>query len=339
MTTSISEVAPGSRTFYQVPVCTLVSGIEVNLTIHVLRGTKPGPTLGLLSTLHGAEFLSIEQVRAILEGIDLDQLSGTVIACLVANPIALQHGSVATPTDHVNMNRVFPGSSGDDLLTKYAGGVTEYMAHLVTKHLIEPCDMLFDFHLGPFGHADEMIDVPIQADEARMERLHLMGSLFGTLMHEWELPPGSSLAYAISQGKLGLGVEIGGGGYGDELSAKWVRQAAAGVHASMQYLGMLPGTPPWPESVNIVTIRAGLRPLHGGYHVPVIGTDRLGTTIEKGKLLGRTYNTQTLELIEELHSPHRGLLYMIRAYGLVDAGDWGYVMTDESGQRTYHPKP
>ncbi len=218
------------------------------------------------------------------------------------------------------MNRVFPGSSGDDLLTKYAGGVTEYMAHLVTKHLIEPCDMLFDFHLGPFGHADEMIDVPIQADEARMERLHLMGSLFGTLMHEWELPPGSSLAYAISQGKLGLGVEIGGGGYGDELSAKWVRQAAAGVHASMQYLGMLPGTPPWPESVNI-------------------GTDRLGTTIEKGELLGRNYNTQTLELIEELHSPHRGLLYMIRAYGLVDAGDWGYVMADKSGQRTYHPKP
>ncbi len=98
MTTSIPEVAPGSRTFYQVPVCTLVSGIEVNLTIHVLRGTKPGPTLGLLPTLHGAEFLSIEQVRAILEGIDLDQLSGTVIACPVANPIALQHGSVATPT-------------------------------------------------------------------------------------------------------------------------------------------------------------------------------------------------------------------------------------------------
>jgi hypothetical protein len=321
-------------------VCTLVSGLEVLLTFHVVRGARPGPTLGLLSTSHGAEFLSIEQIRVLLASLDPDTLSGTVIACPVANPIALEQSRITTPTDEINMNRVYPGASGEGLLTKYAGGTTELMAHIVTTHLIEPCDVLFDFHLGPWGHAIETIDVPTQADADRLERLRQMASLFGTTsIHEWELFPGSGVGYAVAHGKLALGVEVGGGGFGNAQSVKWINQATVGIRSVMQHLGMLAGSPTWPAAVTVVTTRAGIRPRHGGYHVPELGVEHLGSTVDRGQLLGRTYDTQTMALLEELRSPHRGLLYMVRAYGPIHPGDWGYVVGDERGQRLYHPRP
>jgi predicted deacylase len=334
------DVQPGTRRTIRVPVCTLVSGLEVFLTFHIVRGRRPGPTLGLLSTSHGAEFLSIEQIRVLLSSLDPATLSGTVIACPVANPIALEQARITTPVDEINMNRIYPGAAGEGLLTKYAGGTTELMAHIVTSHLIEPCDVLFDFHLGPWGHAIETIDVPTQADPARLERLRLMASLFGTgSIHEWELFSGSGVGYAIARGKLALGIEIGGGGFGNAQSAKWIDQAVRGIRSAMQYLGMLDGSPAWPASVTVVTNRAGVRPRHGGYHVPELAVEHLGATVEAGQLLGRTYDTQTMELLEELHSPYRGSVYMVRAYGLVHPGDWGYVVGDERGQRIYHPRP
>lgn len=331
------DTPAGTRTMIRVPVCTLISGLQVQLTFHILRGARPGPTLGLLSTSHGAEFLSIEQIRTVLDAIDPTSLGGTVLACPVANPIALEQSRVTTPTDEINMNRVYPGADPAGLLTKYAGGVTEYMAHLVTTHLIAPCDLLLDFHLGPYGHAIETIDVPTQVDPARMERLRQIGSLFGVTLHEWELFSGSAVGYAVGQGKLALGVEIGGGGFGNEQSARWIQQAARGIRSVMEYLGMLPGTPAWPDALTVVTNRAGIRPRHGGYHVPEVGVEHLGRTVETDRLLGRTYDAQTFELLEELRSPHQGLLYMVRAYGPIQAGDWGYVVGDGRGQRTYRP--
>lgn len=337
--TTPADVPPGTRTLLRIPVCTLLSGMQVSLTFHIVRGTSPGPVLALLSTSHGPEFLSIEQIRAVMANLDPLALRGTVIACPVANPIALEQLRTTTPTDEINMNRVYPGADVNGLATKYAGGVTEYMAHLVTRYLIDPCDVLFDFHLGPYGHAIETIDVPIQADSIRLERLRRIGSLFGVALHEWELFPGSAVGYAIRTGKLAVGVEIGGGGFGNAQSGRWIEQAARGIQSAMRFLGMLDGTPLWPEAVTIVTTRAGLRPRHGGYHVPEVGIEHLGRTIEEGLVLGRTYDAQTFALLEEIRSPHRGLLYMVRAYGPVHPGDWGYLVGDERGQREYHPGP
>jgi predicted deacylase len=106
----------------------------------------------------------------------------------------------------------------------------------------------------------------------------------------------------------------------------------------MQILGILPGEPDWPEATTVITARAGIRPRHGGYHVPEVGVDNLGRTVEAGQILGRIYDTQTFAQLEELTSPYRGILYVVRAYGPTQPGDWAYVVGEERSAWRYYPR-
>ena len=334
---SPSDVAPGTGGFYQIPVCTMLSGALVHQTFHIVRGKHEGPTLGLISNSRGIGHLSIEQVRAVLVAVDPQELSGTLIACPVANPVALEHGRLTTPVDELNMNRLFPGTAPGRLEGRYAGGLTELMAHYVTQHVIEPADVVIDLHLLSDRLALETIDLPTQAQGDSVDRIRRMASLFGTTLHEWEVEDGSAAVYAIAHGKLGFGVEIGGGAFGPGPAAKWVAQVAGGVRGVMQMLGMLSGAPAYPETVTVVTSRVGVRPRHGGYHVPEVSADDLGAMVQTGQLLGRVYDVQTFEPREELRSPCDGLLYVIRALGPTQPGDWGYVIGQKQGLWTYRP--
>jgi hypothetical protein len=332
------DIAPGTREFYQVPLGTLVSGLPLFLTFHVVRGAHDGPVLGLISNSRGIGHLSVEQVRAVVSAADPLVMRGALIACPVANPPAFEHGTLTTPVDELNVNRVIPGTPPEELTGRYAGGLTELMAHHVTRHVIEPADVVIDLHLLSDRLALETIDLPAQAQGEARERIRQMACLFGTTLHEWELQEGSAVTYALSRGKLGFGVEIGSGGWGSTHSARWVAQVARGVKGVMQCLGILPGEPDWPDAVTMITTRAGIRPRHGGYHVPEVGIDTLGRVVDEGQLLGRTYDTQTFELLEELRSPCRGILYVVRAYGPTHPGDWAYVVGEERGSWRYAPR-
>jgi predicted deacylase len=321
-----------------VPVGTLVNGLPLFLTFHVVRGSRDGPVLGLISNSRGIGHLSVEQARAAVESTDPRALCGTLIACPVANPVAFERATLTTPVDELNMNRVFPGTPPEELGGRYAGGLTELMAHYVSLHVIDPSDVLIDLHLLSDRLALETIDLPLQVVGERRERIRRMACLFGATLHEWELQPGSAVVDALSRGKLGFSVEIGSGGWGRAYGAKWVAQVARGVNGVMRYLGMLPGEPDWPETVKIITARAGVRPRHGGYHVPEVGAEDLGRPVEAGQVLGRTYDVQTFALLEELRSPYRGILYVVRAYGPTQPGDWAYVVGEERSAWQYSPR-
>jgi predicted deacylase len=334
---SAADVPAGTKAFFQVPVGTTVSGALMQQTFHVVRGRRDGPTLGVISNSRGLGHLTIEQVRTTLAETDPERLSGTLILCPVANPAAFEQSRLTTPVDELNMNRVFPGTAPERLGARYAGGLTELMAHHVTRHLIDSSDVVIDLHLLSERLALETIDLPAQAHGDARERIRRMAALFGTALHEWEVEDGSAALYAIAEGKLAFGVEIGGGVFDAPRAAKWIAQVAGGVRGVMQVLGMLEGNPVWPEAVTVVTTRVGIRPRYGGYHVPDVTTDDLGAMVQAGQLLGRVYDGQTMEIVEELRTPCDGLLYVVRGYGPVQAGDWAYVVGEKDGLWQYKP--
>lgn len=329
LTVDSEQVSPGSRQRIDLPICDSLNGVSITMAIHVIRGAQSGPTLGLMSTSHGPEWMSIEQIRRALEQVDPSSLRGTILAVPVANPLALDRLTTVTPTDELNMNRIFPGADPGNLKLAYVGGVTELSAHLIASNVIDRADALLDLHLGGWGQGVECVDLPRQAEGDVRRRAEQMAAAIGDItVHEWDMPPGSAAGYAVSRGVAAVGMEIGGGGFGAERTRRWVEQGATAILRVMQLLGMIDRAPPAGGREQLqVTERVGIRPLQGGLHVPALSDDEVfGARVEAGQLLGQTFNPQTLELVEELRSPVDGIVYLARTYGPVYPGDWGYVV-------------
>ncbi|KKL94236.1 hypothetical protein LCGC14_1866740, partial [marine sediment metagenome] len=94
--------------FSWLPVTTLSDGSELHLPLHVLRGKRAGPTLGLTGMIHGNEALpSVAIIRQILEQVDPDDLTGSIMAVPVCNPPAAGSNTRNTPLDGMNLNDAF----------------------------------------------------------------------------------------------------------------------------------------------------------------------------------------------------------------------------------------
>src|SRR3990170_4282155 len=146
-------VARGTRAFVQVPVARLLSGQQLTLPFHVLAGASPGPTLGITAAIHGVEYPPIRVIRDIFNSTDPQELSGTILAIPVANPVAFARFSRITPerdVDIANLNRVFPGgvSGQEHGADRVPGdrGLTERMADAIVANFFPHINALVDFH-------------------------------------------------------------------------------------------------------------------------------------------------------------------------------------------------
>ena len=116
-----------AREHIRVPVTRLASGANLGLSLHVATGEKPGPTLGILTTIHGDETFPLMAVRELLASLDLSKLSGRVAAIPVANPLAVSIFGRQTPEQHgkTDLHEVFPGNG--------AGNVTQRLAYAIAR--------------------------------------------------------------------------------------------------------------------------------------------------------------------------------------------------------------
>ena len=124
----------------RIPVTRLSNGHDVELVVHVIRGSKDGPKLAMFGGIHGDEPLGTEAVRRVLQQIDPEQIAGTIVAVPVANPYAFEAGKRVTPVDGLNLNRIFPGDS--------EGSLTEQLAAALAGILDDGCTHFIDYHSG-----------------------------------------------------------------------------------------------------------------------------------------------------------------------------------------------
>lgn len=81
----------------------------------VIRGSKPGPVLALVSGLHGTEYASIIALEKLIQSLDPAQISGTVIILPLVNlPSFEQKVPHVNPVDGKSMNRFYPGKPGGE---------------------------------------------------------------------------------------------------------------------------------------------------------------------------------------------------------------------------------
>lgn len=321
-------IARGSRQVVRVPVYTDLDGSEIALFIHAIVGAQPGPVLAIHTALHGSEWQPIEAVRQVVEGLDPSSMRGALLALPVGNPVALSSRTrnLRDESDSPDLNRSFGGEQT---------WIADQLARSIAEHVLKHADALIDFHCGIWGSTmgsvtcgQDFSDADVNAASFALARAY--GHPYVRLANLITRFPGprSSVGYSGEVLKVpNIIAEIGGAGFDPETEERWLQANVKGIRGVMQHLGIIAGTPAIPENVLVSRKAKRVNPANAGLVEPVFPAEEMMTReVQEGELLGRVISPYTLEVIEELRAPYRGLVDMAPRLYPARPGDWAYLV-------------
>lgn len=285
---------------------------ETRIPVTAFNGVKPGPTLALVAGNHGHEYPPILATERLISQIDPQKLSGRVILVHVANmPSYLKRTVYYSPIDGQNLNRVYPG--------KKDGTMSQRIAYVMTKEVIERCDYLVDLHCGDGNESLRPYSywMPIgnpKVDNPARQLVMAFGVPNVVVDRNRPRDPNASLYCAntaMTRGKPAMTAEVGGMGVADdEQSISTIERGCLNV---MRHLRMIEGKADTPakitryEPAQVLSFPKDL-PDKAGIFYPKV---QKGQMVEKDALLG--YVTDFFgKKIYELKAPFAGeVLYII----------------------------
>ncbi|HJS75276.1 MAG TPA: succinylglutamate desuccinylase/aspartoacylase family protein [Vicinamibacteria bacterium] len=322
------RIPAGARRMVVIPVTRDVA-MPIDIHTHVVAGRNDGPTLLLLSMLHGNEWFSVLILRELLARLDPETLSGNVLAVPVANVAAFATGTrvIVDDSDEPDANRTF-------------GGIYHWMTNQITrvleKELLTRTTHLIDYHVSDWGST--MADVSYTEDYTSAEvseKSFAMALAYGfpvvhaLRIHTGLRGPRTSVGYAGEQYRIpGIVAEVGGLGFGEAQENAWLETNVRGTLGVMKHLGMLEGEPERVKRILRIGDYWRVSPRVGGYLEPVIGLDRQFTEFAKGELMARVVSPLTFEILDELRSPGRGTLFYSCRSTMARPGAWAFGVAD-----------
>ena len=297
---------PGTTVYGELQVPARGAEPGTIIPFSIVRGAKPGPVLALVAGTHGAEYPPILALQRLRGSIDPKGLSGTILMVHVANmPAFLGRSIYYTPGDNKNLNRVFPG--------KADGTISERIASVITREVIDRSDTLIDLHCGDANESlRPYLYWTLTAAPALVERGRQLALAFGmdhiVLDDARPTDPAASLYLAntaVTRGKPAMTIESGALGQSDEESIVRIERGVAGV---LKHLKMrTTGPDPLQQAVFLgrnQVITSGFT----GIWYPLV---ERGHTIAQGALIGRVTDFQG-RVLEEVRAPFGGeILYVV----------------------------
>lgn len=273
-------------------------GMPVEIPVVIVRGSGAGPVLWMNACVHGNEYCGTYTIHALLRSLDVEKLSGTVIALPVLNLPAFYSNQRMSPFEGFgggDLNRCFPGRAN--------GTVSEQMAHAIYGPLKEYADYLVDFHTAITP--DTRWALYADYGGTVSERSEKMARAFGyrdTLPAGPDLLRGSAMHVAGHDDIPVLIVETGGIGAAFDHDA--VADAAERMRNVMRSLGMLPGAVTDYGPMNFFTSFDWICSTGAGLYERAV---RCGESITEGQVIGHYYDAFG-EPNGEAHAPSSGIV-------------------------------
>ena len=107
------------------------------MSVHVVHGRRPGPTIFVSAAIHGDEVIGVEIVRRLLRTASLDQPEGHPAGDSDRQQFGFLNHSRYLP-DRRDLNRSFPGST--------QGSLASRLAHLFMTEIVARSDLGIDLH-------------------------------------------------------------------------------------------------------------------------------------------------------------------------------------------------
>ena len=305
------EVSPGERRLVDLPVSRLSNHTPVTLPVHVLHGTRTGPTLFVSGAVHGDELNGVEIIRRILRTISPANICGTLLCVPVVNAFGFIGRSRYLP-DRRDLNRSFPGSPDGSLAAR--------LANLFLLEVVKRSDIGIDLHTA----AVHRINLPqIRCEVKRRPRVRELAVAFGAQVVLDSPERSGSLRKAARA--VGCDVLVYEGGEGLRFDEFAIKAGVDGVAGVMIEAGMLelphgakPRTTRPPGMAPIIADSSRwVRAPEGGVWRT---TRRIGDAVAAGEVIGYVANPFE-EHDVEVRSPHRGIVIGATTLPIVNMGD------------------
>ncbi|VEU39329.1 unnamed protein product [Pseudo-nitzschia multistriata] len=309
------------------------NSISLFIPMTIVRGLNDGPTLVVLSGVHGSEYVPIRATQKLARELDPSAIRGTLVLVHIVNlPAYLGRTVYTSPNDGKNLNRVFPGSAD--------GSPTERIADFLVNEIYPLADGLLDMHSGD---ANEQLGPSYTAyygkagSEDIIQKSKDMAFSFGlglVVEFQWELQGNSSKvstfsgaiwagSAAVVRGIPSIDVEVAPG-MGAAPSGS-INDVYQGVQNVMGHLGMFleENATTSNDTVEddhpcLVTNRRFIDAPTEGSWVALVNT---GSFVKEGTLLGTITDFSGRNTIFEAKAPCDGLLLIRFETPPVLAGD------------------
>ena len=216
-----TEVVAGTRATIDLPLSLLSDHTPITLTVRVIHGARPGPTLIINGAVHGDEVNGVEIIRRVLRHSAIKGMAGTLIAVPIVNVYGFLTNTRYLP-DRRDLNRSFPGSP--------TGSLASRLAHLYMTEIISRGTHGIDLHTAAI-HRSNFPQIRCDLSNPVVRQMALT---FGVpVVLNAALREGSLRQAAISAGIPFLVYEAGEALRFDEVSIR------AGVHGIIRVMGDL----------------------------------------------------------------------------------------------------
>jgi predicted deacylase len=264
------NIPPGTRKTVNLPISVLSDHTAVTLSVHVIHGRRPGPTMFVSAAIHGDEVVGVEIVRRLLKTKDLKTMRGTLLAIPIVNSFGFMNHSRYLP-DRRDLNRSFPGTP--------TGSLAARLAHIFMQEIVTKSDLGIDLHSAAI-HRTNLPQIRVNSADSKLMEL---AEIFGApLTLTSSLRPGSLREAAQKHDVDVLLYEAGEGLRFDEFAA---RSGVSGILRVMRHLEMLPTKTSKARKTMTIHSKSSswLRAPAGG----LLRTHKdIGETVLKGDLLG-----------------------------------------------------
>lgn len=281
----------------------------VALDVFCAMGRSPGKTALITAGVHGDEYEGPAAVLQLTRELDVDSLSGTVLAIPVLNPSAFIAGTRTNPEDGLNLARCFPGNPN--------GKPTERLAAALFERLAA-ADYLIDLHSGGVEYLFLPLAGfygPAQDGNPSFESARHFG-----LPYLWQLPetPGVLSREIHKRGGVAIGNEYLGAG---QLSSAGSKAYCEGIVHCLAHWGFCQC------DSHVVT---GQRILTGDWQLAVssglfIPEDGLGERVRAGEVIARTIDMRGGTL-QQFMADRDGVLAALRSKAFIRQGDWAVLL-------------
>ena len=313
-----TEVAPGTKQHFTIPI---IAGQDSTfIPITVFHGIDEGPVLGITAGVHGYEYAPILAGQQLIQRIDPQSMSGTVILVQVASMGSfLGRSPYTNPMDDKNLNRVFPGSAN--------GTVTERIADYISREVISKCTHFLDMHSGdapedlvPYVGYYQNDNKPESSAQGKAMALATGFDYiveFRTTGKDYLKPGNPSLycsAEAFKQGIPAMDFECGKLGI---VEPDLVERVTLGVERLLMHLGISKGTVEPQAGPTFFPTRSYVSSEFDGIFYPL---KRAGDYVSKGAKVG--YITDFFgKTLQEVHAPETGMILLILGTPPVKKGE------------------